>query len=68
MQLDWQKLHVHGGALASASANNQDEKALTAIAGSKVLDSRDATTWNWDLVFAALRNPPVQGRASFPTD
>lgn len=61
MQLDWQKLQIHGGALASASTSNQDEKSLAAIAGSKVLDSRDATTWDWDLVAAALRNPPVQG-------
>ena len=61
MQLDWQKLRVHGGALASAGAKNQEEKSLAAIAASKLLDSRDATTWEWDLVSAALRNPPVQG-------
>ena len=61
MQLDWQKLRVHGGAVATTGTKNQDEKSLAAIAASRVLDSRDATTWEWDLVSAALRNPPVQG-------
>ena len=54
MQLDWQQLQLRGG--------NPDEKSLAAIAAARVLDSRDAATWDWDLVASALRNPPVQGR------
>jgi rapamycin-insensitive companion of mTOR len=46
---NWQQLVLGSSA---------DEKSMSAISESKVLESKDATTWDWDVLASVFRYPP----------